>query len=230
MTRYAIYFAPDAASPLWQFGSRVIGYDAATGADVQQWVPDGMDAAAWHALTGEPRRYGFHATLKAPFRLAESYTEADLLAAVRAHAAGLTPFAIDLEVGLLDGFLALVPATVHPGIAALEHGIVEAFDRFRAPLNDAERQRRLRSPLTDHQCGLLERFGYPYVLDQFRFHMTLTGRLPEPVRQTLKRSIEVAFQGQCAPAVPIDRIAVFVEDKASFMLLAAFRFGTGASA
>ena len=78
MTRYAIYFVPDPDTPLWNFGSKVVGYDSANGIDVP-FHDDPFfvlnDIMAW---TEDPRRYGFHATLKAPFELAAGRTIADL--------------------------------------------------------------------------------------------------------------------------------------------------------
>ena len=52
-----------------------------------------IDAAAWRALTTEPRRYGFHATIKAPFRLAEDASPSDLSAALAELADAEKPFA-----------------------------------------------------------------------------------------------------------------------------------------
>ena len=81
--RYALYLAPPADSELWRFGSRVIGRDAASGVDISGFALEGWSAPDWRAATQEPRRYGFHATLKAPFRLAEACDEAALRGAVR---------------------------------------------------------------------------------------------------------------------------------------------------
>ena len=64
--RYAIYYAPAPGSGLDRFGATLLGYDAFTGKDlpfpedILQVAPD------WRGLTGDPRKYGFHATLKAP--------------------------------------------------------------------------------------------------------------------------------------------------------------------
>ena len=179
--RYAIYFAPDPASPLWGFGSAVIGYDAATGADPQQLVPPGYAAEEWLGLTAEPRRYGFHATMKAPFRLPADIDEDALVAALREFVRTEAPFTVTLQMSVLGDFVALTPAGEAPAIAALERRVVEGFERFRAPLTEDELARRLRSPLSARQRDLLARYGYPYVHEEFRFHMTLTGRVPRPL-------------------------------------------------
>src|SRR5262249_54746601 len=52
---------------------------------------------------------------------------------------------------------------------------VTAFDNFRSPVTPEERRRRLGAGLTNRQIENLDRWGYPYVLEDFRFHMTLTG-------------------------------------------------------
>ena len=68
--RYAIYYAPSVDDPLWRFGSQCIGYDALTGADSEVPQTAAIPRQDWLAWTQEPRRYGFHGTLKAPFHLA----------------------------------------------------------------------------------------------------------------------------------------------------------------
>ncbi|MCB1398346.1 MAG: DUF1045 domain-containing protein [Rhodobacter sp.] len=186
MKRYALYFAPP-PGPLAETAARWLGRDAETGARLAQPHP------ALEGLTVSARRYGFHATLKAPFRLAEGLTEDDLIAAVEVFGAGVRPFAVaGLRLAALDGFLALIPEGDTVALNAFAAEVVIRFDRFRAPMTEAERARRAPERLTPHQRDLLESYGYPYVLDEFRFHMTLTDRLsPEedahlrPLAQTL---------------------------------------------
>ena len=84
--RYAVYLAPPPESALWRFGSDVIGRDAASGQQRPGFAAAGFDAEAWRDMTSEPRRYGFHATIKAPFRLADDASLSDLSAALAALA------------------------------------------------------------------------------------------------------------------------------------------------
>src|SRR5690348_16409561 len=92
--RYAIYYAPASGSALDRFGTGLLGYDAWTGCylpfpdDVIQAAPD------WRDLSGDPRKYGFHSTLKAPFALAPGKCEAGLLAACATFAATPRPIAV----------------------------------------------------------------------------------------------------------------------------------------
>jgi putative phosphonate metabolism protein len=175
--RYAIYFAPPAETALWRFGSSVLGYDAATGEDTPFLIPPGFVEHEWRDLTAEPRRYGFHATLKAPFRLARGASEQDLTAALARFAKGRAAVLADLSVTALGSFVALAPQGRPPELSDLADAAVDAFEPFRAPLSEAERLRRRPEALSPRQRELLERYGYPHVREQFRFHMTLTGPL-----------------------------------------------------
>jgi len=226
MPRYAVYFAPEPASALWDFGSAAIGYDAASGRDVPLVPPDGWSEGDWHTATEDPRRYGFHATLKAPFRLADGQDEASLLRAFDAFATSHAAAPLGgLRVAALGRFIALVPAGDPAPVGVLAFAAVTAFEPFRAPLSDADRARRLAGGgLSERQAALLEQFGYPYVAEQFRFHMTLSGPLPEAVRDTTRVGLERQFArlgGSVDPAV--DRIALFRQDgpQARFRILAA---------
>ncbi len=225
-SRYAIYYAPQADSALWRFGSAVLGYDAITGEDVPGLVPDGCDAARWKELTAEPRRYGFHATLKAPFEIASGRSEGQLRAFAHNYAAGIERVELEgLSVTALGSFVALTPSSESRALQRFAFALVQAFEPFRAPLSEADRQRRLKSPLTPAQSAYFEAYGYPYVGDAFRFHMTLTGSLPfdavAPVKHALAQSYALALP---ASPIAIDRIALFKQDDrdSRFRLLDSF--------
>lgn len=227
--RYAVYYAPAADSPLWRFGCATLGYDAFTGEDIAFTVPPGRDATAWPGLTAEPRHYGFHATLKAPFELAHGRSEGQLRAFTHQIAAGLSAVPLaGLAVTALGRFIALTPAEPSPTLQKFAFDIVQAFEPFRAPLSAADLERRLASPLTPAHRAYLEAYGYPYVGDAFRFHMTLTGSLPhDDVAGTA-----AALSGGYVAAVPvapvaIDRLALFKQDdrQSRFRLLDSFTLG-----
>lgn len=229
--RYAVYLAPPADGALWRFGASVLGYDAETGAS--PLAPDiaGFDAEAWREATAEPRRYGFHGTLKAPFRLAEGVGEGDLEQAVARCAAGHHAFEMPpLEVRAIGAFVALVPAVPAPKLEDLARSAVLELDGLRAPLSAAEIARRRPDRLSARQLGYLEAHGYPYVLDEFRFHMTLTGPLPEPERGHAVNALAAAFAASGAE-VPADvaDIALYVEEPGArgFRLMQRFALGAG---
>ncbi|HXO70089.1 MAG TPA: DUF1045 domain-containing protein [Bradyrhizobium sp.] len=213
--RYAIYFTPEPGSDLDRFGAELLGYDATTGADLA--FPDGILQLApdWHELTRDPRKYGFHATLKAPLPLAPGKTEAELLAACEAFARTPRPIpVIKPVVGSISGFIAVVPAAPSAELERLAADCVREFDSFRAPLTGEDRARRNPSMLTPRQRQYLDRWGYPYVMDEFRFHMTLTGRLPPERHGPVLTMLKGRFSGLDLKTLSIDRIALCRQDDA----------------
>ena len=172
--RYALYYTPPQGE-FADFGAAWLGWDAAAGRAVAQPELVGLDIAA---LTAEPRKYGFHATLKAPFRLAEGQGADALADAVGDLAAQLRPVTLDgLALTRIGPFLALTPEGDADPLNDLAARVVQTLDPFRAPLTEAELARRNPARLTPRQRALLDVWGYPYVLDEFRFHMTRTGAL-----------------------------------------------------
>lgn len=196
--RYAIYYAPPADHPLTALASAWLGYDAWTGAAIAQprIAELALDAAKVAALIADPQHYGFHATLKAPFELADDQSEAALLAAFAAFAAEQPGFAVQLAVQDLGGFVALTLAEPSAAMTALHTACVHGFEPFRAALSAADLARRQRTALTAQQDARLQAFGYPWIFDEFRFHMTLTGR----VRSDADRdNVIAALAGYFAP-------------------------------
>lgn len=229
--RYAVYLAPPADGALWRFGSAALGYDAETGAAPA--APDiaGFDAAAWHQATAEPRRYGFHGTLKAPFRLADGAGEDDLARLMARCAAGHHAFEMPpLEVRAIGPFVALVPAVAAPKLEDLARSAVLELDGLRAPLSASEIARRKPDRLSARQLGYLEAYGYPYVLDEFRFHMTLTGPLPEPERVQALNALTAAYaaSGADVPATITD-MALYVQEPGVPQFRLVQRFALGAA-
>ena len=213
--RYAIYFAPVDSPALWRFGSRVIGRDAATGAVLEQPTVAGLAPATWHNLTAEPRRYGFHATLKAPIALAKGLKAQDLDAALKAFAGANAPIDIGpIVLRPIDGFLALVPDVQSTELTSFASRCVADFDPLRAPLDDGDRARRLAGGLTPRQIELLDQYGYPYVFEEFRFHMTLTDRLQGPDHDVVFLAAQSWFAPILKKNLLLDRLVLFHEAEA----------------
>jgi putative phosphonate metabolism protein len=171
--RIALYYAPEPHDPLHERASAWLGRDAVSGAETPQPAIAGVDIAE---VTADARGYGFHATLKPPFRL-----QGDVQAALQAaqdFAARTAAFALPpLQITDLDGFLALREAEPCPALHALADGAVAALDPHRAPATEAEIARRKPDKLSPRQREYLASWGYPYVFAEWRFHMTLTRRL-----------------------------------------------------
>lgn len=172
-SRYAIYYLPP-PGPLADFGAGWLGWDIAAARVAERPDLPGLDA-----VTASPARYGFHATLKPPFRLAEGETAGALGAAVAEFAARCAPAqAAGLRLSRLGRFLALLAEGDATDLSRVAAGCVRDLDRFRAPASAAERDARRGKGLSERQEILLARWGYPHVMEEFRFHMTLTGPMP----------------------------------------------------
>jgi len=188
--RYAIYYTPDSDSPLWEFCTRWLGRDCATGKDIAQPNVKDMDGKWLRDITVAPRHYGLHATLKPPFRLAKGHDRETLDEALEAFVTGHPSIKVPgLELAALDGFIALRPKKSCQDLQDFAASCVKEFDGFRAPPSDQELKKRLKGDLTKPQKDLLHKWGYPYVLDEFRFHMTLTERLKDKDRKVAFKAL-----------------------------------------
>lgn len=209
--RFAIYYAPAADDPLWLAASRWLGRDSASGAMFTEPV-GGVPRDEITARTVSARRYGFHATIKAPMRIAFGHTPQGLVDAIERFAKMTAPVAIGpTELKLIDGFMAIVPKKQSPDLTEFAANVVHSFDRFRAPATPEERERRLNSRLTQRQVELMERLGYPYVLEQFQLHMTLTDRLLAEEQQLYLAAAEAHFGALAARDTLLDRLVLFHE-------------------
>ena len=210
--RFALYYAPSVTDPLWLRAAQWIGRDPAGGAVAAVEIP-GIDVARRIDVSESARRYGFHATLKAPMALAEGVTQAALEEALRRFGLDLPAVEIGkLKVASIDGFVALIPERQTETLTAFVARVVEAFDPFRAPLTAADREKRVRNGhLTARQIELLDRFGYPYVMEEFLFHMTLTDRLVDADREEIMAAVRDWFAPLLDKSYWLDRIALFHE-------------------
>ncbi|MBP1098282.1 MULTISPECIES: DUF1045 domain-containing protein [Bradyrhizobium] len=220
--RYAIYFAAGADSALTRFGAKLLGYDAYTGDEVP-FPPEALHVAPdWRDVSADPRKYGFHATLKAPMALTPGSTEAELMAACATFAETARPIpAIRPIVDTISGFIAVIPAEPVDALQQLAADCAREFDSFRAALTAEDRARRKPDKLTERQRDYLDRWGYPYVMEEFRFHMTLTGRLDAERRGPILEMLRTRFASLRLDTLAIDRLALFRQDetKARFRII-----------
>ncbi|RQH05383.1 DUF1045 domain-containing protein [Paraburkholderia dinghuensis] len=210
-SRFAIYYAPPRESAWWRAGCAWLGRDPETDETLSAPQPEGL-LRALTDMTVAPRRYGWHGTLVPPFRLAPGVTPETLYTAARHWAATRARFAVAAEAATLGNFVALRPAD-DDGEAALRELAADALRTLapmRATPTSAELARRLDAPLTAQQRAHVEEWGYPYVFDEFRFHMTLSDSLDDA--QAREALIE-AWNAQMrdAGALPVDGVALFVE-------------------
>jgi len=200
--RAALYFTPPREAELTRLAAEWLGRDAF----------DPESGGARGPLVADAARYGFHATVKAPFRLAEGVDLAALDEALRGFAAEETaPRIGSLVLASLDGFLALVPGGPEPALDRWAAETVRRFEPFRAAMTPEELARRRPDRLTERQRDYLARFGYPYVLEEFRFHMTLTGRLAPTQAEPVERELRDRFAPVLGRPLAVDALALFVE-------------------
>ncbi|SFH80991.1 DUF1045 domain-containing protein [Bradyrhizobium sp. Gha] len=213
--RYAIYFAAGADSALSRFGAELLGYDPYTG-DEPSFPADALHVAPdWRDITADPRKYGFHGTLKAPMALGAGRTEAELATACVAFARQARSIpVIRPVVDAISGFIAVIPAEPVAGLEQLAAECTRDFDCFRAALTAEDRARRKPEKLSERQREYLDRWGYPYVMEEFRFHMTLTGRLDLQRRGPILEMLRARFAGLKVDKLAIDRITLFKQDDA----------------
>lgn len=194
--RYAVYYAPEPGA-LADFGAAWLGWDAARGQDAAHpRIPDLPQTVA--QLTETPRKYGFHGTLKPPFRLVDGATQARLEVAVADLAQTLAPAHMPgLALEQIGGFVALIPTGDTAGLERIASACVKELDPFRAPLSAEDLIRRNAARLSEAQKELLGRWGYPFVMEEFRFHLTLTGNLPPEAAA----AVRAALAPQLAPLI-----------------------------
>lgn len=211
MKRFAVYYAPRQGA----FATRTaawLGWDAASGREVAQPALPGLPRPAAE-ITRDPRKYGFHGTIRAPFRLGEGVSPDDAVMAVEALAAQLAPVTCEgLRIEDVEGFLALIPQGCEDALQALAAAVVKDTDPLRAPLTEEEIARRKPARLSPRQRELLHRWGYPFVMEEFQFHLTLTDKLPQDQRGP----VAAILRDHLSPVLPrpftIEDLCLFGED------------------
>lgn len=165
--RYAIYWMPSSSSLLDEFARRWFG-----GADSFDLEPD---LAARAVMT--PKRYGFHATVKAPFRPVPGISPQEMNAELERFCARRRRIVTSpLALERFQHYLALCPSGRRAELEWLASECVVHFDRFRAPLNGEDHERR-KGTLSSREAAHFKQFGYPYIFDLFYFHISLAGPL-----------------------------------------------------
>ena len=211
--RHAIYYAPAHSSSWWTFGAGWLGRDESLDGTPPEFVAPMLPAPERHHITTQARRYGFHATLKAPFHLRLGVTPAELLARTRSLAQRLRPVPLSpLQVHRLGPYVVLITPDHHTALSDLASACVIELDDLRQPLTPDELTRRQPATLDARELELLHRYGYPHVLERFRFHLTLTDPVSEAqaAQVTQAVSAQVALLNERTP-LSVDRLCIFEE-------------------
>lgn len=229
--RHAAYFAPAFNSQAWDLGSQWLGRCARNSTLLEQPKLEKISSELFENLTRTPRLYGWHATLKAPFELNLNLRPEELRAAFKQLAHNtVASFHLPLKLVELGDFLALVPSQPSPDLQKFAERCVRELHSFALPLSESELQRRTRADLTDRQKELLGEWAYPFVMEQFQFHLTLSGSL-QHIEQQVKEDLKTAAQTWFAPLLEdgllIDSVTWFTQDQknGNFHWVERFEFG-----
>lgn len=118
---------------------------------------------------------------------------------------------------------ALVPQGDTGPLQALAARVVTGLDHFRAALIPAEIARRRPDRLALRQAELLGLWGYPYVLEEFQFHLTLSDDLSPEVADATARALMPYLEPVLPRPFRIEDLCLFGEDaKGRFHLLERF--------
>ena len=105
----------------------------------------------------------------------------------------------------------MIPSAPCPRLAALAAAAVRDPDPFRQPAGADELARRRAAGLSaTHERNLTD-WGYPYVLDEFRFHLTLTGALPDTQAGAVMTALSPLTAPFCRDPLPVREICLFGE-------------------
>ncbi|SOE64085.1 Protein of unknown function [Burkholderia sp. D7] len=214
--RIALYYAPPASSTWWRAGSEWLGRDAETGRLIEAPLEPSISALGQTvaALTGSPRRYGWHGTLVAPFHTAEGVTPQQVLSVAREWASHIAPFDAPLSAVEMGRFVALRAGEPDDdeAIRRIAASALYALASLRARPSAEDAERRLASGLSERQQTLLHEWGYPYVLDEFRFHMTLSDALDSASARAAIVSLWQTRAAALGP-LPFHGAALFVQPR-----------------
>jgi putative phosphonate metabolism protein len=223
--RYAIYLAPQEGSQLHQLASRWLGRNASTGELAEPELPTSISRVAWRTATKDPRRYGFHATLKPPFQLMKGARVEALKESLQKIADEHTAFTLPpLILGALGHFLALILSAPSPLLHQLASDCVRDLDLFRAPSDSVDLAKRMRPSHNVAEQQNLIRWGYPYVLDTWKFHLTLTNSLKLEDLELFRNHLSQRFAEVCQQPMQCDSICLFEEPTPGAPLLLTARF------
>jgi len=224
--RIALYFSPVKSSALNHFGEALLGRTnkAARNENSQSSFPN---QSKWKRLTEKPAHYGFHATLKAPFEISKNKTLDMLIQEVEAFAKTQSPHTLNtLGPSELSNFMALTVSEQSKGLADFAFQCVTKFEDFRKPLSESDIARRKQQTLSKRQLELLNQFGYPYIDDEFRFHMTLSGQLAKDDHDF--HAWASSLYSEMVKEVPVlDQLCLFTQEDRKSAFVEVERFSLG---
>lgn len=220
MIRVAIYFTPRPESDIAVAAAKWLGRDIFSQQYKNQLPPPGVSVDRFRELTASPFHYGFHGTLKPPFRLKPDRTISQLSESLEKFAEKRKVFILpEIALHNLGSFLCLMPTEPYPELFELAKKVVAEFDEFRLPIGAEELEKRRAAGLTDNQDLMFRTWGYPYVMEEFSFHLTLSGKIRDKEeREIITSYAQSLFDGEICRNIPFDGLSLFIEENKKPML------------
>lgn len=210
--RYAIYYTPPRNSLLESAGTHWLGRTAIRYGQIPKEIPEGFLKQEYYQLIESPRWYGFHGTIRAPFELVKNITPDEFIKEVGNICAAHSPFNISgLSISCFGGFLALTPSSSYPELVKLHSDLIRKLNSLRPALSRFDLKRHMDKQLSERQERLLRRFGYPFILEEFKFHMTLTGKIEDRVRRLYKEKLEHILNPYLTEPVPVHEVSIYMQ-------------------
>jgi uncharacterized protein DUF1045 len=207
--RYAIFYTPQPGTALSAFGRSWFGR-ANDGATLEAFSDSGLSAAFTRLPTAVARYSGLHAVFKQPFALKTDIAAEALKTRLVSFAQRRKPVATGpLTLSRAGRFLVLRPVRPAPALDWLAAQCVTTFDSFAAPMSDADREERGAPHHNDYQRLLLESYGDTNVLNEYRFHITLTGPLDNGHLERVAQALWPVIEDICAEGVTVDALSLF---------------------
>jgi hypothetical protein len=226
--RYAIYFTPQPGTALAAFGRSWFGR-ANDGITLQAFSDAGLSGTSLAKIAAAPGRYtGLHALFRAPFALRDGIGPEALKSRLITFAARRKPVETGpLTLSRAGRFLVLRPVEATPALEWLAAQCVGAFEDFAAPPSDTEREEHASPHLSDYQRLLLESFGDPFVLSEYRFAITLTGPLDAAHLERVAQALWPVLEEICASGVTVDGLSLFGDSggRTPMRLVGRYRLG-----
>lgn len=208
--RYAIYYTLPKENELYQKVSSWLGHDVYGTKEKQNSFEFPEALVPFRQYNNKASVYGFHATLKAPFRLAEGLSRHQLEYSLEKFCTLRKPFECGkMSIVEIGNFLAFSHQSYCQKMELLAQDCVKTFEDFRAPLNNAEIARRKPESLTKKQKQLLNLWGYPYVMEEFKFHMTLTNKIYDGNLQACHAALNDYFSPYLSQSFVVDRVYLY---------------------
>ena len=219
--RVAIYFLPKKNSSLENFGKNLLGRDINKKKKIsltrrqKYFINRGFTFFdELKDYCEQPAKYGFHATLKAPFRLKRNVKTKNFYDVISHIAAQHSRFKIKgLKIVYSKKFTFITSRKPNKLLINLENDLVKHLDTFRAELNKTEIKKRIPDSLTFKQNKYLKEWGYPFVFDQFKFHMTLMNQNNNKLSNKQKLELEKLIYKISNNVIEFNEISLLGENK-----------------